>query len=110
MRANALVVRDFDGSRRQVIGEVGLPICIIPHLFTINFHVMDINPAYSCLLGRPWIHAAGAVTSTLHQNLKFMFKDKLVIIYGEEDTIVSELSLSDTWRLKKALLKLSFVV
>jgi hypothetical protein len=63
-----------------------------PHLFNISFQVMDINPSYSCLLGRPWIHAAGAVTSTLHQKLKFIVDDKLVIVSGEEDTWVSHLS------------------
>lgn len=53
---------------------------------------MDINPTYSCLLDRPWIHAAGATTSTLHQRLKCLIDDKLVIIYGEEELLVSELS------------------
>lgn len=36
IRVNALVVRAFDGSRRQVIGEVDLPIRIGPYLFTIT--------------------------------------------------------------------------
>ena len=53
---------------------------------------MDINPAYSFLLGRPWIHVVGAVTSTLHQKMKFVINNKLVIISGEEDLIVSHLS------------------
>lgn len=53
---------------------------------------MDINPAYSCLLGRPWIHAAGAYTSMLHQKLKYLIDDKQVIVCGEEDLWVSELS------------------
>lgn len=43
-------------------------------------------------MGRPWIHAAGAVTFTLHQRLKFLINDKLVIVCGEEDLLVSELS------------------
>ena len=89
MRAHALVVRAFDTSRRQVIEEVDLPIQVGPHLFTITFQVMDINPTYSCLQGRPWIYATGAVTSTLHQTLKFMFEDKLVIVCGKDDLIVS---------------------
>ena len=37
MRAIALVVNDFDNSRRQVIGEVDIPIKVGPHLFTIIF-------------------------------------------------------------------------
>jgi len=50
---------------------------------------MDIIPAYSCLLGRPWIHSAGVVPSTLHQKLKYIMGDKLVIVSGEEDLLVS---------------------
>ena len=70
-----------------------LPIRVGPHQFTITFQVMDINPTYSWLLGRHWIHVVGAVTSTLPQKLKFMFDDKLVIFGGEKDLLVSELSL-----------------
>ncbi|XP_050919585.1 uncharacterized protein LOC127137143 [Lathyrus oleraceus] len=85
MKPSALIVKAFDGSRRTVIEEVEQPILIGHHAFPINFQVMDINPAYSCLLGRPWIHAAGAVTSTLHQKMKFVVDNQLIIISGEED-------------------------
>ncbi|KAI5420028.1 hypothetical protein KIW84_043994 [Lathyrus oleraceus] len=54
--------------------------------------VMDIHPSYSCLLGRPWIHEAGAVTSTLHQKLKFVKNKKLVVVGGEKALLVSHLS------------------
>jgi hypothetical protein len=53
---------------------------------------MDINASYSCLLGRPWIHEAGAVTSTLHQKLKFVKNGKLVTVHGEEACLVSQVS------------------
>lgn len=90
MQATVLIVRAFDGSRREVIGEVGFAICVGPHQFTITFQVMDIHPAYSFLLGRLWIHVSGAVTFTLHQKLNFMFGDKLIIVYGEKDFMISE--------------------
>lgn len=51
MRYSGIIVKAFDGSRKSVIGEVDLPICIGPHVFPITFQVMDIVPAYSCLLG-----------------------------------------------------------
>lgn len=51
-----------------------------------------ISSAYNFLLGRPWIHAVDAVTFVLHQKLKFLFEDKLLIVCGEEDFIISELS------------------
>ncbi|GAU10143.1 hypothetical protein TSUD_418590, partial [Trifolium subterraneum] len=92
MRYSGLVVKAFDGSKKPVIGEVDLPMMIGPHSFQITFQVMDIQAAYSCLLGRPWIHEAGAVTSTLHQKLKFVKNGKLVTVSGEQALLVSHLS------------------
>lgn len=92
MEASTLVVRDFDGSKRMVIGEVDLPIMVGPYTFLITFQVIGINPSYNCLLGRPWIHIAWVVTSILHERLKFIVDDKLIIIEGEEDMLVSHLS------------------
>jgi len=66
MRPSSMVVRAFDGSWRDVRGEIDLSIQIGPHTCQITFQVMDINPAYSCLLGRPWIHSVEVVPSTLH--------------------------------------------
>ena len=39
--------------------------------------------------GRPWIHIAGAVPSTLHQKIKFVIEGQLVCISTEEDMIVA---------------------
>jgi hypothetical protein len=87
-----LIVRAFDGSKRSVFGEVTLLVKIGPELFYVVFYVMDIQPAYSCLLGRPWIHGAGAVSSTLHQKLKYVWNGQVVTVCGEEDILVSHLS------------------
>ncbi|KAI5388023.1 hypothetical protein KIW84_073928 [Lathyrus oleraceus] len=92
MRQSGIVVKAFDGSRKTVIGEVDLPVKIGPSDFQITFQVMDIHPSYNCLLGRPWIHEAGAVTSTLHQKLKFVKNKKLVVVGGEKALLVSHLS------------------
>ncbi|XP_050904196.1 uncharacterized protein LOC127118095 isoform X1 [Lathyrus oleraceus] len=87
-----LIVRAFDGFKWSVFGEVTLPVKIGPEVFDIIFYVMDIHPAYSCLLGRPWIHGAGAVSSTLHQKLKYVWNGQIVTMCGEEDILVSHLS------------------
>src|SRR4051812_22497735 len=55
---------------------------------------MEIHPTYSCLLGRPWIHGASAVNSTLHQKLKYPIKGKVVTVHGEKEYVVSHLSNS----------------
>src|SRR4030042_938958 len=92
MRHNGVVVKGFDGSRKSVMGEVDLPITVGPCVFQITFQVMDIQAAYSCFLGRPWIHEAGAVTSTLHQKLKYVKDGKLITVKGEEALLISHLS------------------
>ncbi|KAI5399014.1 hypothetical protein KIW84_064401 [Lathyrus oleraceus] len=46
----------------------------------------------SCLLGRPLIHEAGSVTSTLHQKLKFVKNGKLFVVGGEKALLMSHLS------------------
>ncbi|KAI5425579.1 hypothetical protein KIW84_031404 [Lathyrus oleraceus] len=66
MRYSGVIVKAFDGSRKTVIGEVDLPVKICPR----------------------------AVTSTLHQKLKFVKNGKLVIVGGEKALLVSHLSSS----------------
>src|SRR3954462_7806442 len=92
LQPSDVVVRAFDGSTRTVYGKVNLPIRVGSQIFDSIFYVMEIHPTYSCLLGRPWIHGANAVTSTLHQKLKYPVKGKIVTVYGEEEYVVSHLS------------------
>ena len=53
---------------------------------------MDILPSYSCLLGRPWIHNAGDVTSTLHQMLKYPIQGQIITVHGEEEYMINHLN------------------
>ncbi|PKI78470.1 hypothetical protein CRG98_001110 [Punica granatum] len=81
-------VRVFDGSRREVNGEIDLLIDVGPCSFSVTFQILEIPNAFSLLLGRPWIHAAGTVPSSLHQKLKFFVKGKLITVNGKEDYAV----------------------
>ncbi|XP_065860901.1 uncharacterized protein [Euphorbia lathyris] len=90
IKPSNVLVRAFDGTKREVIGDVELPIQIGPVTFNIAFQVMDITPAYSLLLGRPWIHSAGAIPSSLHQKIKFIVNGKLVEVSGEDDILISK--------------------
>ena len=72
MKKSQMVVRAFDRTKREVFRNIELPIQVGPYTFDSEFIVMDINPSYNCLLGRPWIHMVGMVPFTLHQKLKFV--------------------------------------
>ncbi|PKI42997.1 hypothetical protein CRG98_036611 [Punica granatum] len=69
IRPSKTAVRAFDGSRREVNGEIDLLIDIGPCSFSVTFQVLDIPNAFSLLLGRPWIYSAGAIPSSLHQKV-----------------------------------------
>ena len=72
MKNTHTMVRAFDDTRREMTGEIEIEMQIGSCTFNVEFQVMDISPSYNCLLGRPWIHVAGVVPSTLHQKIKFV--------------------------------------
>ena len=47
------------------------------------FHVIDAKTTYNMLLGKPWIHQNGIVSSTLHQCFKYCRN-------GEVKTVMAE--------------------
>ncbi|PKI66593.1 hypothetical protein CRG98_013002 [Punica granatum] len=85
IRGSKTTIRAFDGSRRDVNGEIDLLIDVGPCSFSVTFQILEIPNAFSLLLGRPRIHAAEAVPSSLHQKLKFFVEGKLITVNGEED-------------------------
>ncbi|XP_075111397.1 uncharacterized protein LOC107791361 [Nicotiana tabacum] len=85
IRPNNVCVRDFDGIKRDTIGEIDLILTISPVDFEVTFQVLDMDTSYNFLLGRPWIHAAGAVPSTLHQMVKFEHEDQEIVVHGEDE-------------------------
>ncbi|KAL1173366.1 hypothetical protein V6Z11_A05G408000 [Gossypium hirsutum] len=83
------IVRVFDGTERKAMGRIEIPLQIGPNAYEVDFLVMDIKPSYNYLLGRPWIHSAGAVPYSLHQKLKMVTEGRLITINAEEDIIAS---------------------
>jgi len=67
-----------------VIGTIKVELAVGPQVFLVTIQVMDVHPSYSMLLGRPWIHSAGAITSSLHQCLKYIVNGILITVKAEE--------------------------
>ncbi|XP_070044909.1 uncharacterized protein [Nicotiana tomentosiformis] len=77
-----------------------------PVEFTMEFQVLDVAVSYNLLLGRPWIHAAKAIPSSLHQMVKFEWDRQEIVVHGDEnlsaynDIIVPFIEVEDdkgTW-------------
>ena len=48
MKHSRTVVRVFNGTKREVIGEIEIEVQIGPCTFIVEFQVMDISPSYNC--------------------------------------------------------------
>ncbi|XP_070022058.1 uncharacterized protein [Nicotiana sylvestris] len=82
---NSVCVRIFDGGGKDSVGDIMLELSIGPVEFTIEFQVLDVVASYNLLLGRPWIHAAKAVLSSLHQMVKFKWDRQEIVVHVDED-------------------------
>ncbi|KAL6310856.1 hypothetical protein AAG906_036946 [Vitis piasezkii] len=80
-------VRAYDGTQRTVMGTLSTHVMIGPVSYSIVFQVLRIQSSFNLLLGRPWIHEAGAIPSSLHQKVKYYHLNRamLHINHGEND-------------------------
>ena len=52
-------------------GQISFPVSMEGKEVIVTFIVVNSFSPYTAILGRPWIHAMGAILSTLHIKVKF---------------------------------------
>ena len=70
----------YDNTHKEVIGTLTLELMIGLVVFQILFQVLRIPVSFNLLLGRPWIHGAGAFPSSLHLKVKFIHDGRVITI------------------------------
>ena len=72
--------------RRMVApkGLIRLPVQAGMDVVEVDFIVVDVFSLYTVIMGRPWLHALGVVSSTLHQKVKYPSGGKVVEIVGNQ--------------------------
>ena len=75
----------FDG--RVVIpqGQISLPVSMEGKEVIVTFIVVNMFSPYTAILGRPWIHAMGAISSTLHMKVKFHTERGIATVRGNQN-------------------------
>ena len=59
-------VQAYDSIRREVMETLEIELLIGPTTFPTLFQVLRIPTSFNLLLGRAWIHRAGAIHSSFH--------------------------------------------
>ena len=57
----------FEGKMVVPKGQIRLPTQVGTDVVEVDFIVVDAFSPYMAIMGRPWLHTLGAISSTLHQ-------------------------------------------
>ena len=61
-------------------GQIRLPVQTGSDVVEVDFIVVDAFSSYTAIMGRPWLHSLGAVSSTLHQKVKYPSRGQVLEI------------------------------
>ena len=65
----------FEGKIVTPKGQIRLLIQTGSDIVEVDFIVVDAYSPYTTIVARPWLHALKAVSSTLHQKVKYLSED-----------------------------------
>ena len=74
----------FEGKMVIPKGQIRLPMQVGTDVVKVDFIVVDAFSLYTAIMGRPWLHTLGAVSSTLHQKVKYPSRDQMLEIVGSQ--------------------------
>ena len=74
----------FEGKMVIPKGQIRLPMQTGSDVVEVDFIVVDTFSPYTAIMGRPWLHALGAVSSILHQKVKYPSGDQVLEILGSQ--------------------------
>ena len=65
-------------------GQIRLPVQTGSETVEVDFIVVDAYSPYTAIVARPWLHTLGAVSSTLHQKIKYPSEGQIKEILGDQ--------------------------
>ena len=74
----------FEGKTVIPKGQIRLPIKTDSEVVEVDFIVVDSYSPYTAIVARPWLYALGAVSSTLHQKVKYPSESLVKEILGSQ--------------------------
>ena len=72
----------FEGKMVVPKGQIRLPVQVGTDVVEVDFIVVDAFSPCTAIMGRPWLHTLGVVSSTFHQKVKYPSGDQVLKIVG----------------------------
>ena len=77
----------FEGKVIIPKGQIRLPVQTGSETVEVDFIVVDAYSPYTAIVAKPWLHTLGAVSSTLHQKIKYPSRGKIEEILGDQTMV-----------------------
>ena len=74
----------FEGKTVTPRGQIRLPIQIDSDVVEVDFIIVNAYSPYTAIVARPWLHTLEAVSSTLHQKVKYSLEGQVNEIIGDQ--------------------------
>ena len=74
----------FEGKMVVPKGQIRLLVQVGTDVVEVDFIVGDAYSPYTAIMGRSWLHTLGAVSSTLHQKVKYPSGDQVLETVGSQ--------------------------
>ena len=74
----------FEGNVIIPKGQIRLPMQTGSKMVEVNFIVVDAYSPYTAIVAKPWLHTLGAVSSILHQKIKYPSEGQIEEILGDQ--------------------------
>ena len=84
LRSYSSPLVSFEGKMVVPKGQIRLPVQTGTDVVEVDFTVVEVFSPYTAIMGRPWLHSSGAVSSTLHQKVKYPSGGQVLEIVGSQ--------------------------
>ena len=74
----------FDGKVVIPRGQIRLPMQAGSKVVEVDFIMVDAYSPYTTIVAKPWLHALGAVSSTLHLKVKYPSGNQIEELVGSQ--------------------------
>ena len=74
----------FEGKIIIPKGQIRLPMQTGSEIVEVDFIIMDAYSPYTAIVAKPWLHTLEAVSSTLHQKVKYLSGGQIKEILGDQ--------------------------
>ncbi|XP_050249689.1 uncharacterized protein LOC126696954 [Quercus robur] len=74
----------FDGKVVIPKGQIRMLIQASSEVVEVDFIVINIYSPYTAIMAKPWLHTLGAISSTLHQKMKYSSGDWIEELVGDQ--------------------------